>query len=463
MDEQRHLNLLEAYVDQRLSADERQELEQLLISSASVRTLFWEYMQQHAFTFEMMSEAKGKIIALAEAGTRGVASASLAGGAGKGAAVGILTAGSRTKTGRQAATRRAARAPMSSGNWIFWSSVAAVVLVVAGLGGWYYSNRPVATQLPAAVASIATIKTAGDAGGYLIRNGMSDPIAANMTLLPGDLVQVNPAGKDVAGAEVSYTDGSSLKLLPGAQLLFVPANAGKQLELQAGGIEAEVTPQPEHKPMSLQTPHASAIVVGTHFTLSVSGSATRLQVAKGHVQLLRASDRQSVEVLQGQYAVASAGVELVARLVEEPKPPVVETKPVETKPRNGDALAEDEVAGSVVSVAAAGTGFEFKVSRAGKTQMIGETLTFSASWTKIDGKDVAKEAEVRQIRELRPGDVLRIHYFFEEHYRFRSIVVVERSHRPDGPAREVPAQPAKPELKDGKPGDGPPAVTPHHD
>ncbi|MGH7145230.1 MAG: hypothetical protein ACREJ2_14040, partial [Planctomycetota bacterium] len=80
MDEQRHVNLLEAYLDNRLTPNERRELEQLLRESATMRRLFWVYVQQHAFTWELLAEARGKNLALTESGVR--SRESLVGGAG---------------------------------------------------------------------------------------------------------------------------------------------------------------------------------------------------------------------------------------------------------------------------------------------------------------------------------------------------------------------------------------------
>src|SRR6218665_623248 len=48
LDETRIDFLLEAYVDQTLSADERAELEVLLEASDEARRMFWEKLHQHA-------------------------------------------------------------------------------------------------------------------------------------------------------------------------------------------------------------------------------------------------------------------------------------------------------------------------------------------------------------------------------------------------------------------------------
>ncbi len=90
-------------------------------------------------------------------------------------------------------------------------------------------------------------------------------------------------------------------------------NAGKRGHLESGSLTADVAKQPQGRAFVLTTPQAEIRVLGTKFTLSVSGDATKLEVSEGRVRLTRLSDGRTVDVPAGQFAVASAGAPPRAR------------------------------------------------------------------------------------------------------------------------------------------------------
>ncbi|HTL52200.1 MAG TPA: FecR family protein [Planctomycetota bacterium] len=454
MDEQRHINLLEAYIDSRLTQDERRELEMLLVNSAPMRMLFWEYMQQHAFTQELLSEAQGRSIALTESRAatleslkREAAQIAGASSSGRTAAAAVAVAGtSRIKTGRQAGTgvatgtRRVGRTPTTSSSFVFWMAVAAGLLLVGGVGGWYFLHETSVSAPVARIQSIATVQTVGSAGGYVIRGTSSLPLTAPLDLFSGDLIKANPGAKAATASIVTYPDGTQVSLSAGVSVtLSGSATVAKRLELDEGTLVAAVSPQPAGKPFTLATPHAEIKVVGTQFTLAVMGDKTRLTVREGHVQLTRASDKQAVEVLAKQYVEAGQGIDLAVKAVEESKPPVVATEPrhePEHPVTRPDDLGSDELQGRVIEIADKGTSFGIQVTRAANRELIGKILNFAAGWN-ADRKQ-PKEVDIKQIRDLHVGDIVRIHYFFEEHYRFRTMAVVERARHEDLKPHEQP-------------------------
>ncbi|MGH7144395.1 MAG: FecR domain-containing protein, partial [Planctomycetota bacterium] len=126
------------------------------------------------------------------------------------------------------------------------------------------------------------------------------------------------SGSDASAGwtQIEFSDGTILKLEPGTELEMTSMQDGKRLGLTRGRMSAVVAPQPAGQPMQVTTPQSLVTVVGTHFSLAVTGAATRLQVDEGHVRLMRTADLASVEVLRGQFVVAEAGMDLAVKPVE---------------------------------------------------------------------------------------------------------------------------------------------------
>ncbi|MFN3485020.1 MAG: FecR family protein, partial [Planctomycetota bacterium] len=133
-------------------------------------------------------------------------------------------------------------------------------------------------------------------------------------------------GRDILGGErietrretgvLRFPDGTRLELSPGTVVRGVTVERGKRVEIERGGVAAEVPKQPV--PMVFATPQAEAMVLGTTLRLAVDGKSTRLEVLEGRVRLTRLSDRKSVDVAAGFFAVAAAGSDCAAnRIVDE--------------------------------------------------------------------------------------------------------------------------------------------------
>ncbi len=132
----------------------------------------------------------------------------------------------------------------------------------------------------------------------------------------GDLVAAGEGLLVAAGGSASwrYGDGSACTLIPGASGGTGPSGAahalpgrsaaGIRLELGAGILDAEVAKQPAGHPMRIDSPAASAVIVGTAFTLGVGAEGTRCAVSSGRVRLLHRDD--AVEVAGGETAVVDA-------------------------------------------------------------------------------------------------------------------------------------------------------------
>jgi ferric-dicitrate binding protein FerR (iron transport regulator) len=139
------------------------------------------------------------------------------------------------------------------------------------------------------------------------------------------------AGLETSGpssqAVVEFADGSRIALgqetaLPHVWNRHLPVGKpaeGKLIEISHGVVAAQVAHQPAGEPMVFLTPQAEARVLGTRLSLSVTASATRLDVRNGKVKLVRRDDGASVEVGEGKTASAGKGITLAAKPAPMPR------------------------------------------------------------------------------------------------------------------------------------------------
>ncbi len=184
--------------------------------------------------------------------------------------------------------------------------------------------KPRETQAEAAWAVV----TRAEGSVTLVGAHGRTPLQAGTELHAGDALET--AGG--AALSVRYPDGTLIDAQPDTSLADAAADGrpGKTLRLSRGAIAAQVATQPPGTPFVIQTPQATATVVGTALSLSVTSTATRLEVREGRVRLSRKSDNKSAEVAAGQFAVAGPGA--------EPRPQLLAKKPAEEPPALPPAL-----------------------------------------------------------------------------------------------------------------------------
>lgn len=126
----------------------------------------------------------------------------------------------------------------------------------------------------------------------------------------GQAVETRAGGK----ASLQFADKTRLELGPASLLSGLADDAsGKRAHLVAGTLAADVPRQPAGRAFVLTTPHSDVRVLGTKFTLAVTADSTRLEVTEGRVRLTRLTDKRSVEVAAGQFALAAPGAPPRAR------------------------------------------------------------------------------------------------------------------------------------------------------
>ncbi len=194
--------------------------------------------------------------------------------------------------GRQAPLkfRSARRAPKSRFGVAAYVVAASILFCI---GAFVWMNWP-------GESSVAKVETALS-GGLVWRNGISKPVVAGMALFTNDRI-VNSSLGTLA---IKYMkEDTELQLFPQTELNLAAQDGQKQLSLKSGKMSSKVAKQPMGKPLLLETPYATATVLGTQFVISVAASDSVLDVSEGAVRFHNKSS--SVEVTAGQSAVASA-------------------------------------------------------------------------------------------------------------------------------------------------------------
>jgi WD40 repeat protein len=183
-----------------------------------------------------------------------------------------------------------------------WLMAASVLLVAVGTAVWL--TRP--AHAPA-IGRLEMIE--GDV--YVVTGGTKEIAAVGREVRSGQGLQT--VGEE-SGAVLVYADATRLEIGPDSTLGELSddplrTGTGKRVSLLAGFLGADVTKQPDSRPMVLTTPHAEVVVRGTKLSVVNSPEATRVDLQKGSVHLTRRSDGQSVELSAGTFSIARAQTE----------------------------------------------------------------------------------------------------------------------------------------------------------
>ena len=181
-------------------------------------------------------------------------------------------------------------------------------------------KRPARRPLWIAAASLAACLVLGLAAYFLLTPGAVLEQASGRVLLgetparsgdavrPGVSLRTDGATSRVT---VSWPDGTRLEVDADTALDRIEAG---RVSLRKGSLSARVSPR-KH-PLVFATPDGEARVLGTTLRIAADPKeGTRLEVREGTVELKNAAGK-SVAVETGHFAVAAAGVDLVARKLE---------------------------------------------------------------------------------------------------------------------------------------------------
>ncbi len=167
---------------------------------------------------------------------------------------------------------------------------------------------PPATPRPATVTVMAVIdRVEGEV--YVLNAAGRAAAKAGQAIRAGEGLECpGPQGL----ALVAYPDRTRLELGPET---LVRSFAEHRITVEKGSVKAEVSKQPEGKPLIFATPHGEAKVLGTVLRVLVDPDpkkGTRLEVDEGKVELRNAAGK-SLVVEGGHAATAAPGVTLASK------------------------------------------------------------------------------------------------------------------------------------------------------
>jgi WD40 repeat protein/ferric-dicitrate binding protein FerR (iron transport regulator) len=323
MDTARLIELLDGYLESRLTESDRSQLSAELASSPESCRVFWQVVLQHAQLAELFAETHGRALARQELAEAAPPKRALPAGAGT----------DLLNKGRSRSARRVR---------LWLSMTAASILLAVGIS-WLLPPSPRPDEL-----------LSGD-----------EPALANLEELHGDvrvksddnLTDARPgqgirAGQEIRTGEGSFAvltwnDSSRLELNSNTAVQLLgrlregSSPAGKRLFLLKGVVNAHVAPQPAGRPMLLSTNQADLMVPGTRFRSASVLDETRIEVESGKALLKSRANPRTFEISTGSYAVADGAGDVI--------------HPAPLLPSNGKPYATlDEGSGPVMGLASAG-------------------------------------------------------------------------------------------------------------
>lgn len=226
------------------------------------------------------------------------------------------------------------------------------LLVGAGIGLGVYLQQP----LKMADATIGHT----DQNVMIARNGHEITAEAGLPLKTGDVITV-PTD---AVAAIHYVDGTRVIFGPESIVRLDQLtrwnSASKNLMLTQEALTAHVAKQPFGKSLLVATATAMFKVMGTRFTLTADATTSRLDVIEGRVELHRKDDAATVDVGQGQFAIAG---------------PDTSSRVESVEPRVADGLISlyrfDENDGAIVhDVSGVGSPLELRIKKTDSVQWL---------------------------------------------------------------------------------------------
>lgn len=278
MDKQRLEKLLDRFVDGALTAEEKSELELMLLSSPQARQIFWEHARFNALVRRFGEEEWGRKLA----------------GAGMTAPVKKLEAPSAEKAGLFAW-------------WTWWqralAGMAVVALAVLGLwwGGVFSPKTTTAENVeePDYREGVSTYGVAVLARAIDVVWETGDAaFTVGAPLEPGKL-------KLKQGfAELEFYSGARVVVEGPAEIDLVSAT---ELICRHGRLSAHVPAQA--RGFTVQTPQMKVVDIGTAFGVEVLEQRGEVHVFEGHVQVTPVGQTEPKDLFKGEaLALTSQGV-----------------------------------------------------------------------------------------------------------------------------------------------------------
>lgn len=198
-----------------------------------------------------------------------------------------------------------------------WFAGAAAVFLAGMLGILWWGVRGEGEPAGARVVRAEFVEPGAAPPALRRAGGRLDPLFPGVEVRSGNRIESN-------GGVVSLRfegEPSVVTVQPRGGVAFRWEGGAKRVDVDAGTVVAEMAPQPKDRPMRLLTPHGTATVVGTAFTLTVGPRDTLLRVDRGEVDLAGRAGGKPLRVAAGQQA-RTDGRALPERVIEPGAPPL---------------------------------------------------------------------------------------------------------------------------------------------
>lgn len=255
--------LVAAYLENRLSEGEAEELRQQLRLSHEARLLFWDCVEQHALLEEVLGENRGRDLALFEVqDARHVPADEVA------ATPAVLPAGRRPRT------------------WLPW--VSALATLAAGIlcAVWSQPSTPVPPHEGPPQPAVGRVELVAGDIRVTDPSGQFVVATAGLVLRPGQIIDT---GDDESLAELHLTDGTQVTLSSGSSLrlpIQKRTAESEPIHLERGAMRVQIPRQPGTHPMSVATEHGRITSREGRFRLYREEKSSRVEVEDGLVSLL---------------------------------------------------------------------------------------------------------------------------------------------------------------------------------
>lgn len=264
--QERLFELLDGYLEQRLSEADLAALNAELVTSSEARRLFWAYAHQHALLGELLAEARGVELAAQE----------------------------------QAILPLPQRPRKSAWLRIVGSAVAASLVLAL-----FWVFRPSPGPVVGPIGSTGQARL-GEVHGE-VHVGTSQVAQSGQVVQPGQEIRTGEG----SSAVVMYEDSSRLEINADTTVRMLDGEVQRKgVFLVQGSVSATVTQQPDGRPMILRTGQAEVSAANTRFSSASLLGETRIEVEEGRALLSLAGESRSIEVQTGIYAVATNDTEV---------------------------------------------------------------------------------------------------------------------------------------------------------
>ena len=279
-------SLLTDLADERLNADGRVALEELLKSEPEARDQYIRFM---AFCSDLHDTAAMTLSAEDEKGDRSNLCEAPSGPFRQIGPVPFFVARGQRRW------------------WPLWAAVVATALTAAIVvfTVWWPETR-VAVSSSDGGSLLGRLE--GLTGAVGISNGENSysQAAAGQEIRSGQTVVTNGSDAHVA---IRLQDDSELMLSGDSRLAF-PREDSERVNVERGNLIADVQPRPADRPLVICTPEANVEVLGTRLSVSCEPEKTRVAVLEGEIRITRLSDQREVQLVPGQATEVSPEADL---------------------------------------------------------------------------------------------------------------------------------------------------------